>query len=87
MNSSAEKKLGLLALTGMVVGSMIGAGIFSLPRTFGGATGIIGAVIARKVIGMAKSSANSGGIALPIIAPATVDAIHVGTIGATTPKK
>ncbi|WAI83957.1 MULTISPECIES: basic amino acid/polyamine antiporter [Achromobacter] len=51
MNSSAEKKLGLLALTGMVVGSMIGAGIFSLPRTFGGATGIIGAVIAWLIAG------------------------------------
>ncbi|OZI64142.1 basic amino acid/polyamine antiporter [Bordetella genomosp. 1] len=51
MNSSADKKLGLLALTGMVVGSMIGAGIFSLPRTFGGATGIIGAVIAWVIAG------------------------------------
>ncbi|MFJ1299086.1 basic amino acid/polyamine antiporter [Pseudomonadota bacterium AL_CKDN230030165-1A_HGKHYDSX7] len=51
MNSSADKKLGLLALTGMVVGSMIGAGIFSLPRTFGGATGIIGAIIAWTIAG------------------------------------
>ncbi len=51
MNSSADKKLGLLALTGMVVGSMIGAGIFSLPRTFGGATGIIGAIIAWAIAG------------------------------------
>ncbi|MFJ3464155.1 basic amino acid/polyamine antiporter [Achromobacter spanius] len=51
MESSTPKKLGLLALTGMVVGSMIGAGIFSLPRTFGGATGVVGAVIAWIIAG------------------------------------
>ncbi|WP_026067699.1 basic amino acid/polyamine antiporter [Pusillimonas noertemannii] len=51
MASSADKKLGLLALTGMVVGSMIGAGIFSLPRTFGGATGVVGAIIAWIIAG------------------------------------
>ncbi|MBV7486066.1 basic amino acid/polyamine antiporter [Bordetella sp. BOR01] len=51
MESSTEKKLGLMALTGMVVGSMIGAGIFSLPRTFGGATGVIGALIAWVIAG------------------------------------
>ena len=39
-------KLSLLALTGMVVGSMVGSGIFSLPRTFGIATGPFGAMIA-----------------------------------------
>lgn len=33
-------------LTGMVVGSMVGSGIFSLPRTFGIATGPFGATIA-----------------------------------------
>jgi arginine:ornithine antiporter/lysine permease len=36
----------LTTLTAMVVGSMIGAGIFSLPRTFGAATGPFGAIIA-----------------------------------------
>lgn len=51
MERSTPKKLGLLALTGMVVGSMIGAGIFSLPRTFGGATGVVGAVIAWIIAG------------------------------------
>jgi amino acid transporter len=30
----------------MVVGSMVGSGIFSLPRTFGKATGPFGAIIA-----------------------------------------
>jgi arginine:ornithine antiporter/lysine permease len=36
----------LFALTAMVVGSMIGSGIFSLPRTFANATGPFGAIIA-----------------------------------------
>ena len=42
----AIRKLSLFALTGMVVGSMVGSGIFSLPRTFGIATGPFGAIIA-----------------------------------------
>ncbi|MGZ9124563.1 MAG: amino acid permease, partial [Candidatus Binatia bacterium] len=40
------QKLTLFALTAMVVGSMIGSGIFSLPRTFATATGPFGAIIA-----------------------------------------
>ncbi|WP_233472558.1 basic amino acid/polyamine antiporter [Cupriavidus respiraculi] len=40
-----------MALTAMVVGSMVGAGIFSLPRTFGGATGPFGAIIAWCIAG------------------------------------
>jgi arginine:ornithine antiporter/lysine permease len=35
----------------MVVGGMVGAGIFSLPRTFAGATGPIGAIIAWLIAG------------------------------------
>jgi arginine:ornithine antiporter/lysine permease len=45
------QKLSLYALTGMVVGSMVGAGIFSLPRTFGIATGPFGALIAWSIAG------------------------------------
>jgi arginine:ornithine antiporter/lysine permease len=45
------EKLSLFALTMMVVGGMVGAGIFSLPRTFAGATGPIGAVIAWLIAG------------------------------------
>lgn len=41
----------LLQLTAMVVGSMVGAGIFSLPRTFAGATGPFGAIIAWIIAG------------------------------------
>src|SRR5262250_1892436 len=44
--SPSPQKLSLPVLTGMVVGSMVGSGIFSLPRTFGTATGPFGAIIA-----------------------------------------
>jgi arginine:ornithine antiporter/lysine permease len=40
-----------LQLTAMVVGGMVGAGIFSLPRTFASATGPFGAVIAWLIAG------------------------------------
>ncbi|MBB5410065.1 arginine:ornithine antiporter/lysine permease [Paraburkholderia sp. HC6.4b] len=40
-----------MQLTGMVVGGMVGAGIFSLPRTFANATGPVGAVIAWLIAG------------------------------------
>ena len=42
----AVEKLALPVLIAMVVGSMVGSGIFSLPRTFGNATGPFGAIIA-----------------------------------------
>ena len=44
--TSSAQKFTLFALTAMVVGSMVGSGIFSLPRTFGNATGPFGAIIA-----------------------------------------
>jgi arginine:ornithine antiporter/lysine permease len=51
MASESTQKLSLFALTTMVVGGMVGAGIFSLPRTFASATGPIGAVIAWLIAG------------------------------------
>ncbi|MFI6519787.1 basic amino acid/polyamine antiporter [Spirillospora sp. NPDC050679] len=39
------------ALTALVVGSMVGAGVFSLPRNFAQATGVLGAVVAWAVAG------------------------------------
>jgi arginine:ornithine antiporter/lysine permease len=51
MKPQAVQKLTLVALTGMVVGSMVGAGIFSLPRTFGQATGPFGAIVAWCIAG------------------------------------
>src|SRR5690349_12696553 len=49
--TDASQKLSRFALTGMVVGSMVGAGIFSLPRIFGEATGPFGAIIAWLIAG------------------------------------
>lgn len=46
-----EKKLALPALIALVVGSMVGAGVFSLPATFGRATGGFGALIAWAIAG------------------------------------
>ena len=45
------KKFSLPVLTAMVVGSMVGAGVFSLPRNFGLVTGVFGALIAWAVAG------------------------------------
>ncbi|UNM12714.1 amino acid permease [Streptomyces formicae] len=44
-------KLTLVTLTAMVVGSMVGAGVFSLPRRFAQETGVAGALIAWAVAG------------------------------------
>jgi arginine:ornithine antiporter / lysine permease len=49
--ASAEQKMSRMQLTAMVVGGMVGAGIFSLPRTFASATGPLGAVIAWLIAG------------------------------------
>jgi arginine:ornithine antiporter/lysine permease len=46
MAAESTQKLSLFALTAMVVGGMVGSGIFSLPRTFATATGPFGAIIA-----------------------------------------
>ena len=48
---SEVKKFPLTTLIAMVVGSMVGAGIFSLPRNFALATGVYGALIAWAVAG------------------------------------
>ncbi len=44
-------RMSLPTLTAMVVGSMVGAGVFSLPARFGVATGILGSLIAWAVAG------------------------------------
>ena len=48
----AATKLPLPTLTAMVVGSMVGAGVFSLPRNFAQSTGVFGAVIAWVIAGV-----------------------------------
>lgn len=47
----AADKLSLPALTAMVVGSMVGAGVFQLPARFAGQTGVYGALIAWTIAG------------------------------------
>ncbi|MPV49105.1 amino acid permease [Pseudactinotalea sp. HY160] len=44
--------MSLPTLTAMVVGSMVGAGVFSLPARFGVATGILGSLIAWAIAGV-----------------------------------
>lgn len=45
------RKFPLTTLIAMVVGSMVGAGVFSLPRNFALATGVFGALIAWVIAG------------------------------------
>ena len=52
MTSSSTQKFSLWTLTAMVVGSMVGAGIFSLPQSFGRVTGGFGSLIAWAIAGV-----------------------------------
>jgi arginine:ornithine antiporter/lysine permease len=53
LDASSEKQtLPLGALIALVVGSMVGAGIFTLPARFGQATGVVGALIAWCIAGL-----------------------------------
>ena len=45
------QKVSLLTLVGIVVGSMVGGGVFTLPRSFGTTTGVLGAIIAWIIAG------------------------------------
>ena len=49
--AAGVRKFPLTTLIAMVVGSMVGAGIFSLPRNFALATGVFGALIAWVIAG------------------------------------
>ena len=51
MTESGDAKLSRGALVGLVVGSMVGAGIFTLPAAFGHSTGALGALIAWAIAG------------------------------------
>ncbi|KAM9994332.1 hypothetical protein ACTFIZ_007528 [Dictyostelium cf. discoideum] len=51
MAVTVDQKLPLTALTTMVVGSMIGAGVYSLSSNFAQATGVMGALIAWVIAG------------------------------------
>ncbi len=47
----ADRKVGVGTLTAMVVGSIVGSGVFVLPRRFGAETGVLGAFIAWTIAG------------------------------------
>lgn len=49
--AQSARKVTLATLTAMVVGSMVGAGVFSLPQRFGSETGVAGALVAWVVAG------------------------------------
>ncbi len=49
--TSSTQKLTFVTMTAMVVGSMVGAGVFSLPRRFAQETGVAGALIAWLIAG------------------------------------
>ena len=51
MSASNDEKVPLMTLTAMVVGGMVGAGVFSIPRNFANATGVYGALIAWTIAG------------------------------------
>ena len=51
-NENTSDKLSLAALTAMVVGSMVGAGVFNLPSRFATQTGVYGALIAWTIAGL-----------------------------------
>ena len=53
---ATEQKMSRWGLTAMVVGGMVGAGIFSLPRTFANATGPFGACIAHGYLTLALAN-------------------------------
>jgi len=49
MSGSKDRQLSRGALIALVIGSMVGAGIFTLPAVFGRSTGALGALIASGV--------------------------------------
>ena len=52
VSTPESEKLPLGTLTAMVVGGMVGAGVFSIPRNFAMATGVYGALIAWTIAGL-----------------------------------
>ena len=52
MSDANDAKLSRGALVALVVGSMVGAGIFTLPAAFGRTTGVFGALLAWAIAGV-----------------------------------
>ncbi len=51
-STTSDQKVSLPTLTAMVIGSMIGSGVFLLPRRFGAEAGVAGALIAWTIAGV-----------------------------------
>src|SRR5512137_519191 len=51
MSDSKDQQLSRGALVALVVGSMVGAGIFTLPSAFGRSTGVLGALASWGIAG------------------------------------
>jgi arginine:ornithine antiporter/lysine permease len=52
LSGAQDSKLSRAALVALVVGSMVGAGIFTLPAAFGRTTGALGALVAWSIAGL-----------------------------------
>src|SRR5437899_637245 len=50
-SNEVDQKLSRSALVALVVGSMVGSGIFALPASFGRVTGVLGTLIAWVIAG------------------------------------
>ena len=75
----ASDKVSLPTLTAMVVGSMIGSGVFLLPRRFGTETGVLGAIIAPSAPVSVPKRRGRRKTPDPIIEPTTI-AVSVGRL-------
>jgi arginine:ornithine antiporter / lysine permease len=51
LSAASEAQLSRTALVALVVGSMVGAGIFTLPAVFGRSTGVVGALVSWAIAG------------------------------------
>src|SRR5690606_31453009 len=67
----------LLALTAMVVGSMVGAGVFQLPARFATQTGVYGALIAWTIAGVGMLTLAFVFQTLPIRNPLLDNGVYV----------
>jgi hypothetical protein len=81
----ANPKRPLFALTAMVVGSMVGAGIFSLPRAFGAATGPFAAIIAWTIRLTPSSMSIAGANASVLPGLNTASLVGFGAVVAALP--
>jgi arginine:ornithine antiporter / lysine permease len=74
---ATHDKLALPALTAMVVGSMVGAGVFQLPARFATQTGVYGALIAWTIAGLGMLTLALVFQALAIRKPALDNGVYV----------